>query len=94
MNFLQLERRRYVLFGHEGQWDMPVIGTESSQWCHYNAVLQLQIAQFEGLEEVRRHGCNVLWVVGQFQKLDDSREDAERLRNVGDWKGVRLKQVV
>lgn len=46
---------------------MLVIGTESSQWCHNNSVLQLQIAQLEGLEEVRRHGgdgwkeSNVNW---------------------------------
>jgi hypothetical protein len=35
---------------------MFVVGTESSQWCHNNSVLQLQVAQLEGLEEVRRHG--------------------------------------
>jgi hypothetical protein len=35
---------------------MIVVGTESSQWCHNNSVLQLQVAQLEGLEEVRRHG--------------------------------------
>jgi rubredoxin len=35
---------------------MLVVGTESSQWCHNNSVLQLQVAQLEGFEEVRRHG--------------------------------------
>jgi hypothetical protein len=35
---------------------MLVVGTKSSQWCHNNSVLQLQVAQLEGLEEVRRHG--------------------------------------
>jgi hypothetical protein len=34
---------------------MLVVGTESSQWCHNNPVLQLQVAQLEGLEEIRRH---------------------------------------
>jgi hypothetical protein len=50
-----LERRRYILFGHEGQRDVLVVGTESRQGCHDNSVLQLHIAQLEGLEEVRRH---------------------------------------
>jgi hypothetical protein len=47
-----LERRRYILFGHKGQRDMLVVGTESSEGCHDNSVLQLYIAQLEGLEEV------------------------------------------
>jgi hypothetical protein len=34
---------------------MLVVGTESRQGCHDNSVLQLHIAQLEGLEEVRRH---------------------------------------
>jgi hypothetical protein len=29
---------------------MLVVGTESSEWRHDNAVLQLKIAQLEGLE--------------------------------------------
>ncbi len=43
---------RYVLFSHKWKWDMLVVGTESSQWCHNNPILQLQVAQLEGLEEV------------------------------------------
>jgi hypothetical protein len=29
---------------------MFVVGTESSEWCHDNAVLQLDVPQLEGLE--------------------------------------------
>lgn len=60
---------RCVLFWHEGKRDMLVVGTESSEWGHDNSVLQLQVAQLQGLEEVRRHGGYNLRSVWQVDRV-------------------------
>lgn len=40
-----------VVFGNEGERDVVIVGSESGEGRHDDAVLELEVAQFEGLEE-------------------------------------------
>lgn len=41
-----------VVFGYEWERNMGVVCTESSKWCQDDAILELDVAQFQRLEEV------------------------------------------
>lgn len=46
-----------VVFGDEGEGDVVVVCAEASEGCHDDAVLELEVAQLEGLEERGGHDC-------------------------------------
>ena len=46
-----LERRRNILFGHKGQRDMLVVGTESSEGCHDDPMRQFDRTKPKRLEK-------------------------------------------
>lgn len=58
----------HPLFSYEGKRNMFIIGAVPSQRCHYNAVLQLDVSQLEGLEQIGRHGGNFLCLLKRFQR--------------------------
>jgi len=44
--------RRNEVIDSQGRMHMLVIGTESSEWGHYDSVLQQASTNFDGFEEV------------------------------------------